>query len=225
MVVDSLTTAVAVLATGLGLAFTYFGYSVVTRLTSLIGGLGGALLGSFVGRTLVAPAAGISAPDVILISLVGALVGSLVGSRIAHSTQRFAIVALSFAVSSAVAYSMLGNTDLLHSVSSLSLGSGALTPVFGSVVVGGIVGILVWQFYLPFLAVGTSFLGASILQRLVRHWSGLLPVFQSDVWTSLGTNPAVWLLLVGSGIVYQYRRYRRSKSRSRLSRLHRRRLG
>ncbi|WP_458205081.1 hypothetical protein [Haladaptatus sp. NG-SE-30] len=222
MVVDSLTTVVVILAMGLGVAFTYFGYSVVTRLTSLVGGLGGALLGSFAGRTLVAPTVGFASPNVLLASLVGALVGSLVGSRIAHSTQRFAIVALSFAVSSAVAYSVVGHTDLLHLMPSLSPGSGALTPVVGSVVVGGIVGILVWQFYLPFLAVGTSLLGASILQRLVRHWSGSFPVFQSDVWASLGTNPVVWLLLVGTGIVYQYRRYRRTKSVSRRLQFHHR---
>lgn len=221
MVADFLTTIVVVLAIGFGVSVTYFGYSFVTRLTSLVGGLGGALLGSFVARTLVAPTVGIASPDLILVSLVGAIVGSLVGSRIARSTQRFAVVGLCFAGSSTVAYSMLGKpmSPVLP-----SFGSGLVDPLVGSVIVGGIVGVLVWQFYLPFLAAATSLLGATVLQRLVHHWSDLLPVFQSDVWTTLGTNHVFWLLLVGTGVVYQYRRYRRRKSKDRISHLARRRL-
>ncbi|WP_435153725.1 hypothetical protein [Haladaptatus sp. DFWS20] len=224
MVTDFLATTLVVLATGFGVAFTYFGYSFVTRLTSLVGGLGGALIGSFVARMLVAPAVGVASPDLLLVSLVGAIVGSLIGGQVARATQRFAIVALCFAVSSMVTYSMLGHPEILHSIFLPSFGSGAVDPLVGSVVVGGIVSVLVWQFYLPFVTVMTSLLGASILQQLARDWSGWLPVFHSDVWTTLGTNHVFWLFLVGTGIVYQYRRYRGRKSRLRIVRPIRRRL-
>ncbi|WP_266077121.1 hypothetical protein [Haladaptatus caseinilyticus] len=224
MVTDLLATTLVVLATGVGVAFTYFGYSFVTRLTSLVGGLGGALAGSFVARTLVAPPVGVASPDVMLVSLVGAIVGSLIGSQVARATQQFAIVALCFALASAVTYSMLGHPSILHSISLPSFGSGIVDPLIGSVVVGGITGVLVWQFYLPFLTVVTSLLGASILQQIVRHWSGLLPVFHSEMWTSLGTSHVLWFLLVGTGIVSQYRRYRHRKSVLRIVRPIRRRL-
>ncbi len=220
---DFITTTAMVLALGFGVAFTYFGYAFVTQLTSLVGALGGALLGSALARTVVAPAVGVTSPNLLLVSLVGAIVGSIVGSSIARSTQRLAIVALCFALSSSVAYSMFGNPNFLDPVSVPSFGSGLGSPFFASIIVGGVVGVLVWQFYLPFLAAVTSLLGASILQQFVHHWSDLLPVFQSDVWATLGTNHVLWLLLVGTGVVYQYRRYRRRKSsRNRVRRIHRR---
>ncbi|MFB9804078.1 hypothetical protein ACFFQF_00620 [Haladaptatus pallidirubidus] len=145
------------------------------------------------------------------------------GGRLARSAQRLAIVALCFVGTSTIAYSMFGRSNLFDPLSLPSIGSGVVDPFFGSIIVGGIVSVLVWQFYLPFLAVVTSLLGASILQQFVRHWSDLLPVFQSDVWATLGTNHVLWVLLVGTGIVYQYRRYRRRKASRRLLKpIHRR---
>ncbi|WP_227354495.1 hypothetical protein [Haladaptatus salinisoli] len=213
MVADFPTAAVVVLALGLGLAFTCFGYSFVTRLTSLVGGLAGALLGSFVAQTLVAPAVGVASPDLLLVSLVGALVGSIAGSRVAYSAQRPAIVALCVLLSSSVVYSLLASPDRPGAIPVSALGS--ISPVVESALVGGAVGILVWQFYLPFLTVVTSLFGASVLQHLAIHWSSFLPILRSDVWETLGTSYALWLLIVGFGIAVQYRRYRRRRSRGR----------
>ena len=213
MVPDPITILFVALAVGVGLAFTYFGYSFVTQLTSLVGGLGGALFGSFVARTL-APSVGVAPTNLLLVSLLGALVGGLIGSRVAHSTQRVAIVGMSVLATASVVYSAGGLGTL-----PLPTLDGAVGPVVGSILAAGVVGVLVWKFYIPFLAVVTSLLGATILQRLAIHWSDVLPVFHADVWTTLGTNHLLWLLVVGSGILIQYRRYRPVKSSVGLRRL------
>ncbi|EFW92404.1 hypothetical protein ZOD2009_08853 [Haladaptatus paucihalophilus DX253] len=216
MVPDFFTATVVALAVGVGLAFTYFGYSFVTQLTSLVGGLGGALFGSFAARTL-APALGIASPNLLLVSLVGALLGGLIGSRVAHSAQRFAIVGGSALAAASAAYASFGSGGV--ETIALPMLDGAADPLVGSLLVGGVTGILVWRFYLPFLTVVTSLLGATILQQLARQWGNVLPVFQADVWAMLGTNEVFWLLLVGSGVLIQYRRHRRLKSHVRLRRL------
>ncbi|WP_231183350.1 hypothetical protein [Haladaptatus sp. DYF46] len=216
MVPDPFTTAVVVFAVGIGLAFTYFGYSFVTQLTSLVGGLGGALFGSFAARTL-APSFGIASPDLLVVSLVGVLIGGFIGSRIAYSAQRFVIIGVTVITAASVAYSSFGSGGM-ESIA-IPMLNGAVDPVVGSLAAAAVVGILVWRFYLPFLTIVTSLFGATILQRLARQWGTVLPVFHADVWTTLGTNEVLWLILVGSGIVIQYRRYRRTKSRVGLRRL------
>ncbi|RBI60523.1 hypothetical protein DMJ13_18940 [halophilic archaeon] len=213
MVLDPFTILFVVLAVGVGLAFTYFGYSFVTQLTSLVGGLGGALFGSFVARTL-APSFGVAPPNLLLVSLLGALIGGLIGSRVAHSTQRVAIVGMSVLATAEVVYSG-GDLGTL----SIPTLDGAVGPVVGSILAAGVVGILVWKFYILFLVVVTSLLGATILQRLAIHWSDVLPVFHADVWMTIGTNHLLWLLIVGSGILIQYRRHRQVKSYASLRRL------
>ncbi len=217
MVLDSFTTLAVALAVVVGLAFTYFGYSFVTQLTSLVGGLGGALFGSFAARTL-APGFGIAPHDMLLVSLVGVLVGGYIGSRLARSAQRFAIVGVCVIAAASVAYSSFSGGGELGGLS-VPLLTGAVDPVVGSLFVAAVVGILVWQFYLPFLTVVTSLLGATILQELARQWGDILPVFHANVWSTLGSNEVLWLLLVGSGILIQYRRYRKVGSYRRLRRL------
>ncbi len=217
MVPDFFTTVAVMLAIVVGLAFTYFGYSFVTQLTSLVGGLGGALFGSFAARTL-APGFGVPPHNLLLVSLVGVLIGGFIGSRLARSAQRFAIVGVCVVAAASVAYTSLGSGGGPGAVS-IPILTGIVSPVVGSIIVAGVVGVLVWQFYLPFLTVVTSLLGATILQQLARHWGDILPVFQANVWTTLGSSELLWLLLVGSGILIQYRRYCRVKSFRRLRRL------
>ena len=217
MVPHSFTTIAVVLAIVVGLAFTYFGYSFVTQLTSLVGGLAGALFGSFTARIL-APGFGVPAHDLLLVSLLGIFIGGYFGSLLARTAQRFAIVGVCIVAAAVVTYSSLslGNGPGAVSIPMLT---GIVSPLVGSILVAGVVGILVWQFYLPFLTVVTSLLGATILQQLARHWGNILPVFQAHVWTTLGSNKILWLLFVGSGILIQYRRYHRVKSYRRLRRL------
>ncbi len=212
MVPNSLTIALAVLTLGIGLGFTYFGYTAVTRLTSLVGGLGGAFLGSLVARQFVAPAFATGSQNLLVLSLVGVVVGGLFGSWFGRSVQRLAIATLSVAVSGALVYSAVSSPGVGTTLGS-SLGLGSVNPLIASLVASVVVGILVWQFYLPFLGVVTSLFGAAVLQFAARTWANALPVLHPDLWATLGTNHLVWILLVGSGVALQYRRYRAARSR------------
>ncbi len=209
MVTDPLTTIVVILAIGIGVTFTYFGYSFVTRLTSLFGGLGGALAGSFVAQHFLPSTFGTTAAfDLVLISFGGAIVGGIVGSYVARSLQRVAIIVACFTISSSIFYWLLTHSEQFGSIPGLSLFTNPFPPLAASVLFGGFVGLLVWKFYFLFLVGATSLVGASLLQQFALHWSTQLPVFQGDTWTTLGTNFVFLLLLIGSGIVVQYRRYR-----------------
>ncbi|WP_227376349.1 hypothetical protein [Haladaptatus halobius] len=209
MVTDLLTTSIVVLAIGIGVAFTYFGYSFVTRFTSLLGGLGGALVGSFAARLFISFTFGTpSALDLLLVSFGGAIVGGIVGSYVALSLQRVAIIGTSFIISSSLLYWLMTHPKQTGTIPSLSLISESFHPLITSILFGGLVSILVWKFYFLFLAGATSLLGASLLQQFALHWSTLLPIFQDNTWTTLGTSQVLWLLLLGSGIIVQYRRYR-----------------
>lgn len=209
MVPDLLTTSIVVLAIGIGVFFTYFGYSFVTRLTSLFGGLGGALIGSFAARLFISSTFGAAAPfELILVSLTGAFFGGIIGSYVARSLQQVATIATCFVISSSLLYWVLTHPDQLGMILSQSLLPNSVSPAVIAMLFGGVVSIFIWKFYFLFLVSATSLVGASLLQQFALHWSTLLPIFQSETWTTLGTNVLLWLLLIGSGIVVQYRRYR-----------------
>jgi len=222
------TTGLAVLTIGLGLALLYFGYSVVTQFTSLVGGLVGALVGGAAAQTLAGPVLAAGPLGLLLVAVVGAVLGAILGSWLARAAQRFAVVAgcalavwtLAYATLSAgeLTVPALTKTGGWWTVPTLAAASGGWTvPLVGSLLVGAVGAVLAWRFYLPFLGVVTSALGAGALQWGVRHWSGLLPVLRPETWTFLGANAVVWMLLAGSGAAVQYRRYRAVRSRARLA--------
>lgn len=208
------TTGVIALATGVGILFTYFGYSFVTRLTSLFGGLGGALAGSVTARLLFpSPVVTAANFDIGLVSLCGALVGGLVGSYMARSLQQVAIAASCFVFGSLFLYWGLTHPEQARAISGIAPILDVASPVTFAVLFGGTVGLLVWKYYFLFTVGITSLLGASLLHQLLRQWSALLPLFHTETWTMLGTNPVLWLVLAGTGIFVQYRRYRNLRPR------------